>query len=68
MSTVETTAVATLDNYVNGQWAPAAGDDALDDIDPATGDVTARVPLSGPDDVDAAVRAAREAQPEWRAV
>ena len=31
-----------------------------------SGEVTALVPLSGADDVDAAVRAAREAQPAWR--
>jgi malonate-semialdehyde dehydrogenase (acetylating)/methylmalonate-semialdehyde dehydrogenase len=63
----EAAAVATLDNYVNGAWVAAGGVDTLDDIDPATGELAARVPLSGPDDVHAAVRAACEAQPEWRA-
>ncbi len=37
-------------------------------INPATGRTLARVPLSGAGDLDAAVRAAREALPEWRAV
>jgi malonate-semialdehyde dehydrogenase (acetylating) / methylmalonate-semialdehyde dehydrogenase len=68
MSTVETTAVATLDNYVGGEWVDALAVEALDDIDPATGVVAARVPLSGPDDVEHAVRAARGAQPGWRAI
>jgi malonate-semialdehyde dehydrogenase (acetylating)/methylmalonate-semialdehyde dehydrogenase len=68
MSAVETTAVATLDNYVGGEWLAASAVDAIDDIDPATGTVAARVPLSGPDDVQPAVRAAREAQPRWRAI
>ncbi|HZA90070.1 MAG TPA: CoA-acylating methylmalonate-semialdehyde dehydrogenase [Solirubrobacterales bacterium] len=68
MSTVETTAVATLDNYVGAGWLAASAVDAIDDIDPATGVVAARVPLSGPDDVESAVRAAREAQPGWRAI
>ncbi|MGH2989377.1 MAG: CoA-acylating methylmalonate-semialdehyde dehydrogenase [Solirubrobacterales bacterium] len=67
MSTVETTAVATLQNYAGGEWVEPRGVETLDDIDPATGELAARVPLSGADDVDAAVRAAREAQPEWRA-
>src|SRR5215212_8686798 len=57
-----------LDNYVAGSWTPATGDDALDVTNPATGDVLARVPLSGAGDLDAAVSAARAALPEWRAV
>ena len=42
--------------------------DTLDDIDPFTGEVAARVPLSEAPEVDAAVRAARAAQPAWREV
>jgi malonate-semialdehyde dehydrogenase (acetylating)/methylmalonate-semialdehyde dehydrogenase len=68
MSTVETTAVATLDNYVDGGWTASASGESLEDIDPASGEVAARVPLSGAADVAAAVEAAREAQPAWRAV
>ena len=48
-------------------WRPSAPS-TLDDRDPATGELAALVPLSGADDVDAAVRAARDAQPAWRAV
>jgi malonate-semialdehyde dehydrogenase (acetylating)/methylmalonate-semialdehyde dehydrogenase len=63
------TATRLLDNYVDGQWIPAsAATDVLDVTNPATGEVIARVPLSGAADLDAAVRAAREALPEWRAV
>ena len=40
----------------------------LDVSNPANGEVLARVPLSGAADLDAAVRAARAALPEWRAV
>ena len=58
----------TLRNYIGGGWVDAVGDGTLDDRDPATGELAALVPLSGADDVDAAVRAAREAQPAWRAV
>jgi malonate-semialdehyde dehydrogenase (acetylating)/methylmalonate-semialdehyde dehydrogenase len=59
---------AVLDNYVAGRWTPADGADLLDVTNPANGDVLARVPLSGAADLDAAVRAAREALPRWRAV
>jgi malonate-semialdehyde dehydrogenase (acetylating)/methylmalonate-semialdehyde dehydrogenase len=63
------TATRLLDNYIDGEWTPArAATDVLDVIRPATGEVLARVPLSGAEDLDAAVRAAREALPEWRSV
>jgi malonate-semialdehyde dehydrogenase (acetylating)/methylmalonate-semialdehyde dehydrogenase len=66
---VSTTATRLLDNYVGGQWTPAsAATEELDVTNPATGEVLARVPLSGSADLDAAVRAARAALPEWRAV
>jgi malonate-semialdehyde dehydrogenase (acetylating) / methylmalonate-semialdehyde dehydrogenase len=63
------TTTRLLDNYVAGRWTPAAAATGeLDVTNPATGGVLARVPLSGAADLDAAVRAAREALPEWRAV
>jgi malonate-semialdehyde dehydrogenase (acetylating) / methylmalonate-semialdehyde dehydrogenase len=63
------TATRLLDNYIGGAWTPAAADaEALDVTNPATGEVLARVPLSAAADLDAAVRAARAALPEWRAV
>src|SRR3954449_1633695 len=58
----------TLQNYVAGRLVDAEASDALDDRDPATGELAARIPLSGAGDVDAAVRAARAAQPAWREV
>jgi malonate-semialdehyde dehydrogenase (acetylating) / methylmalonate-semialdehyde dehydrogenase len=58
----------TLKNYIGGSFVDAATSETLEDRDPATGELTARVPLSGATDVDAAVRAAREAQPAWREV
>jgi malonate-semialdehyde dehydrogenase (acetylating)/methylmalonate-semialdehyde dehydrogenase len=63
------TDVRTLRNYVGGVWVEAeAPDGALENRDPASGELAAMVPLSGADDIDAAVRAAREAQPAWREV
>ena len=60
------TASRTLRNFVGGGWVDAAGGGTLDDVNPATGEVAALVPLSGEADVDAAVRAGREAFPGWR--
>jgi malonate-semialdehyde dehydrogenase (acetylating) / methylmalonate-semialdehyde dehydrogenase len=57
-----------LDNYVGGRWRAVDGVETLDDVDPATGEVAALVPLSGARQVREAVEAARAAQPGWRAV
>jgi malonate-semialdehyde dehydrogenase (acetylating)/methylmalonate-semialdehyde dehydrogenase len=58
----------TLQNFVGGSFVDAAADATLEDRDPATGELAARVPLSAAADIDAAVRAARQAQPAWREV
>ena len=58
----------TLKNYIGGEWVESAATETIDDIDPATGRILARVPLSTTADVDAAARAARAAQPDWAAV
>ncbi len=62
----EATETRKLKNFIGGGWVDAAAGDTLDDVNPATGELTALVPLSGEADVDAAVRAAREAFPAWR--
>src|SRR3989338_1711210 len=48
-------------NYIDGEWVDAAAGKTLDVINPATREVIARVPDSGPADVDRAVKAARRA-------
>jgi malonate-semialdehyde dehydrogenase (acetylating) / methylmalonate-semialdehyde dehydrogenase len=63
-----TTATKLLDNYIGGRWTPAAAAETLDVVNPATGESLARVPLSGAQDLDLAVQAARAALPAWRAV
>jgi malonate-semialdehyde dehydrogenase (acetylating)/methylmalonate-semialdehyde dehydrogenase len=62
------TATRTLRNYIGGGWVEAAGSETLEDRNPATGELSALVPLSNDTDVDAAARAAREAFPAWRVV
>ena len=68
MATALTTTPRLLENYIGGRWTPAASRERIDVENPATGEVLARVPLSGADELDAAVKAAREALPAWRAV
>jgi malonate-semialdehyde dehydrogenase (acetylating)/methylmalonate-semialdehyde dehydrogenase len=56
----------TIANYIGGQWVGAEGAPLLDVPNPATGEVLARVPLSGRTDVDRAVARGREAFMTWR--
>ncbi|MEV1050601.1 aldehyde dehydrogenase family protein [Streptomyces sp. NPDC049887] len=53
--------------YIGGAWRPAAGADTIAVVDPADEQVIAHVPAGTPEDVDAAVRAARDAFPGWAA-
>ena len=48
-------------NYIDGQWVDAASKKTFEVLNPATREVIARVPDSGAEDVDVAVRAARRA-------
>lgn len=64
--TLVSTETRTLRHYIGGAWTPSTGTDTLEDRDPATGELLARVPLGTAADVDAAVRAARTAQAAWR--
>ena len=47
--------------FIGGKWIPAASGKTFDTIHPATEEVIAQVAEGGPDDVDLAVEAAREA-------
>jgi malonate-semialdehyde dehydrogenase (acetylating) / methylmalonate-semialdehyde dehydrogenase len=58
-------AATDIENYVAGRFAPGNGDERLDVLDPANGELLARVPLSGAGEVDTAVRAAAEAYESW---
>lgn len=54
-------------NYVNGEWHAPQVSEYADVINPATGELIARTPLSGKGEVDLAARAAAAALPAWRA-
>jgi len=53
-------------NYINGEWIKPNVKEYFDVINPATGQVIARTPLSSAADVDSAAQAASNALPEWR--
>ncbi|MGR8007974.1 gamma-aminobutyraldehyde dehydrogenase [Streptomyces hypolithicus] len=61
-----TTELRRLRNYIDGEFREAADGRTLDVVNPATGDVYATSPLSGQEDVDAAMAAAAAAFPAWR--
>jgi aminomuconate-semialdehyde/2-hydroxymuconate-6-semialdehyde dehydrogenase len=52
-------------NYIGGQFTVPVGDNYLDNVNPATGEVFCQIPDSNSADVDAAVEAARAAFPKW---
>ena len=54
-----------LSNFINGQFVTPAGTSRLDVIDPTTGTIVARAPISTAADVDDAMRAAAAAFPAW---
>jgi len=56
-----------LKNYVGGTWRTPETTEWLEDTNPATGRVIARVPLSTKEDVDVAVQEALRAWDAWRA-
>jgi acyl-CoA reductase-like NAD-dependent aldehyde dehydrogenase len=56
-------------NFIGGQWVPAASGRTFDNHNPADADdLVGRFADSGPEDLEEAVAAAREAFARWRAV
>ncbi|XP_020797290.1 2-aminomuconic semialdehyde dehydrogenase [Boleophthalmus pectinirostris] len=52
-----------LENFIGGEFVPC--EKHVDSYDPSTGKVYCHVPDSGPEEVEAAVKAAKKAFPEW---
>ncbi|PWV94424.1 methylmalonate-semialdehyde dehydrogenase [acylating] [Paenibacillus cellulosilyticus] len=59
------TNVVTLNNLIGGQWVPSASGVTEPVYNPATEEVLAYVPISTKEEVDQAVRAAKEAFKSW---
>ena len=60
--------VQTFPLFINGKWEEATGGETFDVLNPANGEVVARVAKGTKEDVDRAVKAAREAfdQGDWK--
>ena len=56
----------TFRNYIDGTWVASKAAETVDVINPATGEVLGRTPLSTAAEVDAAAQAAAAALPAWR--
>ncbi|MFC0013624.1 MULTISPECIES: aldehyde dehydrogenase family protein [Allobacillus] len=57
--------VSQLKNFIGGEWVEPKSDQYTDVVNPANGKKLVDVPLSGTDDVNEAVAAAKKAQKEW---
>jgi aldehyde dehydrogenase (NAD+) len=57
-----------FDHYIGGRWTEPRSGERFDSIDPSTGAVLGRVAQGSAADIDAAVRAARDAYPTWAAL
>ena len=55
--------VRTLENLIGGELQPPAGGEYRECLNPATGELLARVPESGAEDLERAVTAAQKAAP-----
>ncbi len=53
--------------YVNGKWVDAGSGESFAVTNPATGDIISTVPNFGADETRAAIQAAENAYPAWRA-
>jgi len=58
--------VKIIKNFIGGEWVESKGE-IIDVVNPATCQTIARVPISTSEELDAAVEAAKEAFPSWRA-
>jgi malonate-semialdehyde dehydrogenase (acetylating)/methylmalonate-semialdehyde dehydrogenase len=58
--------IKTIGNYINGEWVESKGE-IVDVVNPATCQTISRVSISTEEEMDAAVVAAKEAFPGWRA-
>ena len=66
MTTIASTQIADVLNYVGGEWRKSAAKETLDVVNPATAEVIARVPMSTAAEVDAAVESAELVKNPWR--
>ena len=68
MATAPTTAPRTFRQLIAGEWVGADDGRTFDDMNPFSGEVFARVPASGANEVQRAIDAADKAFPAWAAM
>ncbi|HVS62400.1 MAG TPA: aldehyde dehydrogenase family protein [Thermoanaerobaculia bacterium] len=51
--------------FIDGAWVPSTGSETMDVVNAATEEPMGSIPLGSPEDVDAAVAAAKAAFPSW---
>jgi aldehyde dehydrogenase (NAD+) len=54
--------------FIANEWIDATSGESFETVNPATGEALARIAQAGQDDIDAAVAAARKAQPRWHSL
>ncbi|HET9765466.1 MAG TPA: aldehyde dehydrogenase family protein, partial [Thermoanaerobaculia bacterium] len=54
--------------FIGGKWVKAKSEESFETLSPANGKVIGRVAQANEKDVDAAVKAARKALPDWQAL
>jgi len=64
--TVAAPTASIVPHFINGTWIESRAQEFMDVVNPATGEVLARSPLAGADEVAQAIEAAAAAYPEWR--
>ena len=67
-STPSTSTARVFQNYIGGQWQHALSGQTFPNYNPATGELLGYFPLSGAEEANAAVVAARTAFETWRLV
>ncbi|MFN0035437.1 MAG: aldehyde dehydrogenase [Saprospiraceae bacterium] len=55
----------TIHNFINGEYVPPKSGQYLDNFNPATGELSGKIPDSDAEDIEAAVRAASMSFPAW---
>ena len=60
------TDILRVSQYINGRWVESKVAEWQDVVNPATGEVLARVPLADAAEVTAAIEVAAAAYPQWR--
>jgi aldehyde dehydrogenase (NAD+) len=55
-------------HYIGGEWTDGTGDETFESENPATGEALGEFRRGTPEDVDAALAAAAEAEDEWQAL